>query len=423
MENKKEIKKKILTVLATELSKYGFDRKIHGQSLWKPIAGGRAMIHISFMDYIKLVVNISVSVRIDVIEDMINTSNNLLTKSEKIKTSTVGIELGNLVEGRPKDYSIDSSVDVDEIIYEIVELIKERAFPFIEKYINLENIMEVVLRDDRDAWQISPFHHTRAQTAVALAKILGRKDLESIIESKREFLESRNDFGLHLFNKFADIILNGKEKSDIKSETISIILEDKQMKLDKNQQKELINVIRKYVRERGYKFREDCIYKVKNNAFIHCDIVILNSEKLLYSIYIKNYEYDNIFWKIMQMEDNVKESDSLRANGAFISPSILLKKGEMELSDKYEKLATELTELIDINELDFLGKYDIDEYLIEKNDYLHKEILKCLAYINKGKKSEAIKIAQLAVDNGKIGGYINEGKGFFEWLLIEVDRL
>lgn len=57
---------------------------------------------------------------------------------------------------------------------------------------------------------------------------------------------------------------------------------------------------------------------------------------MIYRIYIKNYEYDDIFWKVLQMPSNSKQADSLRAVGAFKAPSILIKKGEVELTENYE---------------------------------------------------------------------------------------
>ena len=88
---------------------------------------------------------------------------------------------------------------------------------------------------------------------------------------------------------------------------------------------------------RGYKTKTNIIYSVKDNAFIHCDFLVVNSQKLVYRIYIKNYNYDDIFWKVMQMPTNSKKSNSLRASGAFKAPSILLKKGEVDLTDKYDE--------------------------------------------------------------------------------------
>ena len=175
------------------------------------------------------------------------------------------------------------------------------------------------------------------------------------------------------------------------------------MKLDKNQQKQLISAIRISADSRGYKARTNTIYKVIDKAFIHCDFLVVNSQKLIYRIYIKNYDYDDIFWKIMQMSSNSKRNDSLRAIGAFKAPSVLLKNGEIELIEKYEEQA----------------EYLIDEYVIECEDVLMgREVLKCLAYIHVNNIEQAVKIAQKSINDGKSGNYENEGKNFFEWLLM-----
>ena len=58
------------------------------------------------------------------------------------------------------------------------------------------------------------------------------------------------------------------------------------MKLSKNQQKLLVNAIRAFLKEKGYKIKSNTIYTVQENAFIHCDFLIVNSQKMLdYSIF------------------------------------------------------------------------------------------------------------------------------------------
>ncbi len=190
------------------------------------------------------------------------------------------------------------------------------------------------------------------------------------------------------------------------------------MKLDKNQQKQLVNAIRKSLNKKGFKIKTNTIYTIIENAFIHCDFVIVNSQKMVFRIYIKGYDYDNIFWEIMQMPENIMKNDSLKGCGAFKAPSILLNKGEIDLTDKYDEQAEYLVELMDKCSRDFIRRYDIDEYIINKENGTDKEILKCLAYLHMEKKADAIKIAQDSIDNGNRGNYENEGKAFFEWVLL-----
>ena len=190
------------------------------------------------------------------------------------------------------------------------------------------------------------------------------------------------------------------------------------MKLDKSQQKQLIGAIRLYSDERGYKMKTNTIYKVNEDAFIHCDFLIVNSQKLVYRVYIKNYDYDDIFWKIMQMSDNSKKNDSLRACGAFKAPSILVEKGEVHFTDKYEEQAEWLVKLVDECSHNFMKKHDIDEYIIECENGMDKEVLKSLAYIHMNNVESARKVAQDSLNSGNKGNYENGGKAFFEWMLI-----
>ena len=118
------------------------------------------------------------------------------------------------------------------------------------------------------------------------------------------------------------------------------------------------------------------------------------------------------------MSDNTKKSDSLRACGAFKAPSILLEKGEIDLTDKFDEQAEYFVELIDKCSGDFIERYEIDEYVINNENGVDKELLKCLAYLHMGKKADAMMIAQDSINNGNRGNYENEGKGFWEWLLL-----
>ena len=66
----------------------------------------------------------------------------------------------------------------------------------------------------------------------------------------------------------------------------------------------------------------------------------------------------------------------------------------------------------------FLSENNIDEYAINYNDGWNSNTLKYLAYIHLGMTEEARIYAQNEVNNGKSGGFSNEGKTFFEWALL-----
>lgn len=130
------------------------------------------------------------------------------------------------------------------------------------------------------------------------------------------------------------------------------------MKLDKEQKKELRNLIVAYAKKLGYKARQNTIFRVKDAAMVYCDFLVVDSKKLVYRVNIKNYDYDDIFWKIMQMTSNSKEPDSLRAVGAFQAPTITVKTGQITWKLLYRGL---LEKQISINEIIEYAKEQLEK--------------------------------------------------------------
>ena len=75
------------------------------------------------------------------------------------------------------------------------------GIPYLETFSDLNVVLDVFVRDDKEAFLRSPFHHERAMRAIAIAFLLG--DRENF-QRKTAFLTSRNDVGLPLFIKVRD---------------------------------------------------------------------------------------------------------------------------------------------------------------------------------------------------------------------------
>ncbi len=138
---------------------------------------------------------------------MINEHNQLLKPKEKLETSSIGVELGNLTEATQKRWSIYDESDIDSVVRGICRVIDEAAIPYIKKFGNMESVLVMMLRDDQEIWTFAPIHHRRAMNAIGLAKILGKDNIKRINEDKKAFLSDRNDFGLALFNDFSERIV------------------------------------------------------------------------------------------------------------------------------------------------------------------------------------------------------------------------
>ncbi len=204
MSGFKGMKSDLMKGISISLVDLGFDSRIHGQSFWKSIEHGRAMVHLSFINHvIDFDVTVDVGIRLDELEDMINQGYSRLTENEKKNTATIGVELGNLTQGKQKRWTIASESDIDTVVIEIVDEVRNVAIPYIEKFSDLENVLEICRRDDPEAWDNSPIDYKRAINAIGLAKLMGKNELlESLIKDKTKYLQEQNDYGLPIFLEF-----------------------------------------------------------------------------------------------------------------------------------------------------------------------------------------------------------------------------
>lgn len=194
------------------------------------------------------------------------------------------------------------------------------------------------------------------------------------------------------------------------------------MKIDKQLQKECILLIKQIASKVGYKKIQNTIYKTENGNIVFVDFVVVDSEYLIYRINIKKESYDNIFWRIMRMEENINESYSLRITGAFAAPAALIADGKVELSENVDMIAKNFFKKVDGEITTFLEKNDVTQYIFSNNVKIDVNILRCLSYIESGSLLEAKKLAETQIISGDRGRFKNEGKGFFELVLLYHSR-
>lgn len=203
---KNEMKKKLLNFILLKITEVGFEKNIYGQTFWKPVQNGRAAVHLSFIDHeTDFDVTVDFAVRIDKLEELKNKDNTYLKEKEKKETATIGVELGNLIEGNQKRWTISSEEDIEKVADEIYSKIVEEGIPYIDKYSNLDNILFVCLKDDEDSMLHSPFGDDRAINAVGLAKMLNRGDIKEIISKKKMYLKE-SELELSNFQNFLNKI-------------------------------------------------------------------------------------------------------------------------------------------------------------------------------------------------------------------------
>ena len=196
------------------------------------------------------------------------------------------------------------------------------------------------------------------------------------------------------------------------------------MKINLVEREESLKKLKALFREQGYKGGKELAYRKQGENFICIRYSIVDRMRLSIMLDIKKYTYDEWFWDIMNMRDNRTTGDAFRSIGAFVAPSIiianLLKEPESFSDDFLQNCVEKVNDILE----EFLIKNDINKYVLKEVDFedggklLDGNLLKCLAYCDLGNVSAAKKIAKEEVQKGRDGGFENEGKSFFEWMLL-----
>lgn len=191
------------------------------------------------------------------------------------------------------------------------------------------------------------------------------------------------------------------------------------MKLDKHLKKEYIKQIQKKAKESGYKAPQYMFYKVQDDILLYAYFTITIYGDLVYRLAIKKMSFDNIFWIIMDMEDNMKRGNTLRVNGAFTAPGILISGDKINLTEDIDEIVNAFVDNATIEFTDFLENYDIMDYIFSHEQIYDSEILRCIAYIDIGQIDKAVELAKEQVEKGDRGRFVNGNKGFFERVLLK----
>ncbi len=200
--NIKEVEKELLKKMAQRIGEHEFDTKPRGQSFYKSTPWGRIVLHLSFIEHgdIDFDVTVDVAIRFDDLENLVNEHDKFLTKAERNNTFSLGVELGNISEGKQKRWTVNNSSNLEHIAESIMDTFVTVGIPYLEQYSNLENAFEALSNDDRSAWLHQPLHAARAKRAIGIAFLLNKQEkFMKLAKDKSEFLSNIRDFGLQSF--------------------------------------------------------------------------------------------------------------------------------------------------------------------------------------------------------------------------------
>lgn len=202
------------------------------------------------------------------------------------------------------------------------------------------------------------------------------------------------------------------------------------MKFNVQERKAIEKEVQAILKGRGYKGRIGQMYRIDKEVYIEFGFFFPTNRIISFDTQVKKYSYDNIYWEIMNMIDNKKMPDSFRAWGAFKAWSITIDEFEYVFIDKenYIKDIVKIIERFEKKVNEFIAKNDINEYVLshmdtrDGGDLTYGNELKCLAYCDRGEYGKSKKVAIEELEKGKSGGFVNEGKNFYEWVVEYTNR-
>lgn len=202
----------------------------------------------------------------------------------------------------------------------------------------------------------------------------------------------------------------------------------KEQKLVLKQIEKQIQISLKLVSKKlGFKVSTNSLYCKIDNYFIHAlwFVRFMDGQyQILLRPCIKPYNYDSLFWKLIDMEENEKQTDAFRVNGAYVAPSIQI--GEKIYNvlgvDVIEQLCNVLADDFIVSSKEFISKFsaeftNFDLYVLSLSGIMDENLLKILAYLSLGKVNEAVKIAQSEIEQGRTGRFENKGIGINEYVV------
>jgi hypothetical protein len=113
-------------------------------------------------------------------------------------------------------------------------------------------------------------------------------------------------------------------------------------------------VLRQSAKANNWRCSRGFIFKATELLFF--SIIILGQVKqryLSYSLSYKLLAFDDLFWKIVKLEENVKQPLSFRACGAWTAPLMAISEGEVSIADwNAEYLHSGVNEIIRRSEVE-----------------------------------------------------------------------
>lgn len=197
----------------------------------------------------------------------------------------------------------------------------------------------------------------------------------------------------------------------------------------KLKRKELDKYISDAVKERlkkyGYKRRNINLFKKQGDYFVTIFIFATGMDNNRIQVWgeVKPYIFDDIFWKVFQMEENLEQPLGLRANGAFTVRSLKMYEQSQEVQsyDEVEEYVEEMLQNCNEAIMELLNRIGSDfhaflEYSkgVEQPGLYDYALCKMLLDIKEENYQDARDLAVNEMKNYRYGDFENLGKDIYE---------
>lgn len=194
----------LLRALAVEVTSLGFTPRIEQQKFIRAVGDSTWVLHVGFVRHRHDVdATIDLGVLLTPVDQLF-----AKTGSNQWGSATIGAELGNLVDRRPRRWTMETEADAARIAREMRSEIEKFGIDWLQRFSRLETVYEALAANDLQSRLIMPLQIKRCLILLTLALLLRTKEEARQVSLEcRSFLSDRAEPMLHTFDDYAAKLL------------------------------------------------------------------------------------------------------------------------------------------------------------------------------------------------------------------------
>ena len=194
----------LLKLLAVEVASLGFTPRVKQQKFIRTVGDCTWVVHVGFVRHrLDVDATIDLGVLITPVEQLF-----AKTGLDQLGSATIGAELGNLVDRRPRRWTIEAEADVARVASEMRSEIEKFGIDWLQRFSRLETVYETLVANDLQSRLIMPLQMKRCVILLTLALLLRTKeDAQQISLECRSFLSGRAEPMLDTFDDYVAKLL------------------------------------------------------------------------------------------------------------------------------------------------------------------------------------------------------------------------